>query len=496
MHVHACCACEITKFLGHSIMFFGAGCPFCNSSGILNFATHYIFFFHHPNHLILQELIMEIPTIVNSSNVIYQWTYDTLVGWGVPVAQAHIVNLFVLLGLLFIVLSIIYYVLRKFLVNTLTIVSKRSKTKFDDHLVRNRAMAQLARLVPLLISIQFIPVIFSAFPDWISPVRKFFDMVLVIVWVMLFRSLFRSVRDHLRTKKGFEDKPLDSYLQVINIFMFFIAGIIIFSMLTGQSPWAFLGALGAASAILMLVFKDTILGFVASIQVSTNDMVRVGDWIEMPKYGADGDVVEINLNTVKVQNWDKTITTVPTYYLITDSFKNWRGMQDSGGRRIKRSINVKVSSVRYLTAAEIAELRKIQLLAPYIDNRQAEIDKYNEETNADRSMRVNGRNMTNVGLFRQYINAYTRSHPQIHKDMTLLVRQLQPTEHGLPIELYMFTTDIRWGMYEDIMSDIFDHLLAAIKYFKLEVFEAPASDDVRSLRLSSLPADSRNEAER
>ena len=274
---------------------------------------------------------MEVPAIANSSNIIYQWTYDTLIGWGVPPAQADIVHLFALLWLLFIVLSIIYYVLRKFLVNTLTIVSKRSKTKFDDHLVRNRAMAQLARLVPLLISIQFIPVIFSAFPDWISPVRKFFDMVLVIVWVMLFRSLFRSVRDHLRTKKGFEDKPLDSYLQVINIFMFFIAGIIIFSMLTGQSPWAFLGALGAASAILMLVFKDTILGFVASIQVSTNDMVRVGDWIEMPKYGADGDVVEINLNTVKVQNWDKTITTVPTYYLITDSFKNWRGMPDSGG---------------------------------------------------------------------------------------------------------------------------------------------------------------------
>lgn len=426
---------------------------------------------------------MGVPTITNSSNIIYQWTYDTLIRWGVPVAQVDIVNLFVLLALLAVILSVVYYALRRFLVNSLALLAKRSKTKFDDHLVRNRAMAQLARLVPLLVSIQFIPVVFSAFPDWIVPVRKFFDIVLVIVWVLLFRAVFRSIRDYLRTKKGFEDKPLDSYLQVINIFMFFIAGVIIFSMLTGQSPWAFLGALGAASAILMLIFKDTILGFVASIQVSTNDMIRVGDWIEMPKYGADGDVVEINLNTVKIQNWDKTITTVPTYYLITDSFKNWRGMQDSGGRRIKRSINIKMSSARYLTPAEISELKKIQLLAPYIGERQAEIDRYNEETHADRSMLVNGRNLTNVGLFRRYVNEYTRNHPQIRKDMTLLVRQLQPTEHGLPIELYMFTSDTRWAIYEDIMSDIFDHLLAAIKYFRLEVFEAPASDDVRSLRL-------------
>lgn len=426
---------------------------------------------------------MGVPTITNSSNIIYQWTLDTLIRWGVPVAQVDIVNLFVLLALLVVILSVVYYALRRFLVNSLALLAKRSKTKFDDHLVRNRAMAQLARLVPLLVSIQFIPVVFSAFPDWIVPVRKFFDIVLVIVWVLLFRAVFRSIRDYLRTKKGFEDKPLDSYLQVINIFMFFIAGVIIFSMLTGQSPWAFLGALGAASAILMLIFKDTILGFVASIQVSTNDMIRVGDWIEMPKYGADGDVVEINLNTVKIQNWDKTITTVPTYYLITDSFKNWRGMQDSGGRRIKRSINIKMSSARYLTPAEISELKKIQLLAPYIGERQAEIDRYNEETHADRSMLVNGRNLTNVGLFRRYVNEYTRNHPQIRKDMTLLVRQLQPTEHGLPIELYMFTSDTRWAIYEDIMSDIFDHLLAAIKYFRLEVFEAPASDDVRSLRL-------------
>src|SRR5690606_19939223 len=251
---------------------------------------------------------------------------------------------------------------------------------------------------------------------------------------------------------------------------------------TGKSPWAFLTAMGAASAVLMLVFKDTILGFVASIQVSTNDMVRVGDWIEMPKYGADGDVIEINLNTVKVQNWDKTITTIPTYYLITDSFKNWRGMQAAGGRRIKRAINIKISSIHYLKREEIDELKKIKLLVSYINQRQAEIDKYNEENFPDRSMPINGRNMTNIGMFRQYINLYVQNNPKIRQDMSILIRQLAPTEHGIPIELYMFTADIRWSVYEDIMSDICDHLLAAIKYFNLEVFEAPASDDIRYLK--------------
>ena len=429
--------------------------------------------------------MMEIPSLATSTNFIYQWTHSKLIDWGVPEAQANIINLFVLLGLLLLILGIVDFIARKVLVNILTAAAKKSQTKFDDYLVHNQALVHFARLIPLIISIHFIPVVFSGFPTWIDPVRKFVDILLVFGWVMLFRALFKSVRDHLRTKQGFHDKPLDSYLQVVNIFMFFIAGIIIFSMVTGKSPWAFLGALGAASAILLLVFKDTIMGFVASIQVSTNDMVRVGDWIEMPKYGADGDVLEINLNTVKVQNWDKTITTVPTHYLVTDSFKNWRGMHTAGGRRIKRSINIKISSIRYLEKDEIDQLKKIQLLEPYIDQRQKEIDQYNEESGADRSMPVNGRNMTNVGLYRQYITKYTENHPLIHKEFTMLVRQLQPTEHGLPIELYMYTSDTRWGVYENAMSDIFDHLLSAIKYFGLEVYEAPASDDVRNLRLSA-----------
>lgn len=428
---------------------------------------------------------MDIYAIAVPSSTIYKWTYDKLIEWGVPDAQANLINLLVLLGLLLVMLTIVDFVVRRSLLNVLTTLARKSTTKFDDYLVRNKAMAHFARLVPLMISTQFIPIVFSDFPTWIGPVRKFVDMLLVVGWVLLFRALFRSVRDYLRTRKGFEEKPLDSYLQVINIFMFFIAGIIIFSMVTGESPWAFLGALGAASAILLLVFKDTIMGFVASIQVSTNDMVRVGDWIEMPKYHADGDVIEINLNTVKVRNWDKTITTVPTHYLVTDSFKNWRGMHSAGGRRIKRSISLKISSIRYLGSEEIEQLKKIQLLAPYINERQAEIDRYNAESGADPTMPVNGRKMTNAGLYRQYITQYTERHPLIHKGYTMLVRQLQPTEHGLPIELYMYTSDTKWAVYENAMADIFDHLLASVKYFGLEVFEAPASDDVRSLGISS-----------
>lgn len=422
---------------------------------------------------------------VPSTDTVAQWTAQKLIQWGVPEQQANAINLLVLIVSLVILLGIIDFVIRKILVQILTRMAYKSSTQFDDYLVKNKVLVYVAHLIPLVISIHLLPVVFSGFPSWIKPVNTFIDIFLVIAWVFLIRGLFRSLRDYLRTRKGFEDKPLDSYLQVVNIFLFFIGGVIIFTLITGQSPWAFLGALGAASAILMLVFRDTILGFVASIQVSTNDMVRVGDWIEMTKYGADGEVIEINLSTVKVQNWDKTITTIPTYYLISDSFKNWRGMQNAGGRRIKRSVNIKISSIRYLTNEEIDRLKKIQLLTEYIAERQAEIEKYNEETGADRSMPVNGRNITNVGLFRQYVKRYADRNPKIRKDMTMLVRQLQPTEHGLPIELYMFTSDTRWAFYEDIMADIFDHLLSAITYFELEVFEAPASDDIRKLHLQA-----------
>jgi miniconductance mechanosensitive channel len=230
------------------------------------------------------------------------------------------------------------------------------------------------------------------------------------------------------------------------------------------------------------VFKDSILGLVASVQLSSNDMVRIGDWIEMPKYGADGDVIDVTLHTVKVRNWDKTITTIPSYALISDSFKNWRGMSESGGRRIKRAINLDMTTVKFVDSELLDRLNKIQLLKPYILARIKEIDEYNRTNDVDQSVLVNGRNMTNVGTFRAYIAAYLRNHPKINQDLTFLIRQLPPNEHGLPMEVYVFSADQVWANYESIQADIFDHILAVLPYFDLRAFQSPSGYDMRSLR--------------
>jgi miniconductance mechanosensitive channel len=246
---------------------------------------------------------------------------------------------------------------------------------------------------------------------------------------------------------------------------------IIFSILTGKDIGTFLATLGALSAVILLIFKDTILGFVASMQVTINDTVRIGDWISMSSFNADGDVIEINLSTVKVQNFDNTITTIPTYKMVSDSFVNWRGMSESGGRRIKRAILVRVSSIAFVDENHLEELEKIERIATFIKQRKEEIKAENHANGSDKSLLINGRNMTNIGLFRRYALAYLQNHPEINKDLTLMVRQLAPTSEGVPIEVYVFSKDKIWANYEQIMSDIFDHLLAAIPFFKLECFE-------------------------
>jgi miniconductance mechanosensitive channel len=257
--------------------------------------------------------------------------------------------------------------------------------------------------------------------------------------------------------------------------------IIVFSIITGKPLIKFLTALGAFSAVLLLIFKDTILGFVASIQVTVNDTVRLGDWITMEKYGADGDVFEINLASVKVRNFDNTITTIPTYYLISDSFKNWRGMSISGGRRIKRSILIKANSIKFLTETDIEEMKKIKLISSYVQKRQQEINEYNSAHNIDKSVQLNGRNQTNFGAFRVYVDYYLEQHPDINKDMMMMTRQLAPTAEGIPLELYAFSKDKVWANYERVMANIFDHLLAAIPYFDLECFELPSGKDLKAI---------------
>ncbi|PVY44241.1 mechanosensitive ion channel family protein [Pontibacter virosus] len=419
-----------------------------------------------------------------SDDQISSWTSDQLLSLGVPEQAAMYINMLALITVTALLVYLADFFSRKILVGTLHKFAAKSSTKLVEYLVRNKVIVYLAQIAPLIIVVQAIPIVFADFPTWVSPLLKLTDIYLIMLWIWVARALLRTSKDFLKTTETFKDKPVESFLQVLTIFLYFVAGLLIFSTLTGKDAWTFITAMGAASAILMLVFKDTIMGFVASIQVSSNDMVRIGDWVTMEKYGADGDVIEINLNTVKVQNFDKTITTIPTYYLISDSFKNWRGMQRSGGRRIKRSVYIKISSIRYLSDEEVSRLSKIQLLKDYLQERQLEIDQFNAANGIDKSLLINGRSLTNVGVFRQYVDAYLKAHPKTHKGMTMMVRQLEPTTTGMPIELYLFANSIVWTEYEGIMADIFDHLLAAVKYFDLEVFEMPAADDVRSLQFN------------
>jgi len=297
--------------------------------------------------------------------------------------------------------------------------------------------------------------------------------ILLIIWII--RSFLRSGKDYLKTIESLKDKPIESFVQVCLIVVWFLGILIIFSLITGKEISTFLTAMGALSAVILLIFKDTILGFVASIQLSANDLIRIGDWITMEKYGADGDVIEINLNSVKVQNFDKTITTIPTYKLISDSFKNWRGMSDSNVRRIKRALLIKGSSIKFLSENDLNELKKIKLIEGYIIKKEKEISEYNLNLKIDDSSLVNGRSLTNLGLFRIYIEEFLDNNPSINSEMTLMCRQLTPTSQGVPLEIYAFSKDQDWKKYEDIMSDIFDHLLASLKTFHLELFELPSS---------------------
>ncbi len=432
----------------------------------------------------LQNILLNnfnLSTSENFSSSFYEVGLELWLKAGINIDTAHVINSIILVIILFLILFILDLLLRKTISFMVIKTVRRSKTKIDDYMVKNGVLKNITHLIPLWIAYHAIPLIFVGFPKWTSAVQKLIGVLIIIAFVALFRSLASTFKDSLRDKKSFVDKPLDSYFQVVSIILYIIGVVFIITHLFGISPLTILGSFGAASAVLLLVFKDTILGLVASVQVSANDSVRVGDWIEMPKYGVDGDVLQINLNNVKVQNWDKTIVTIPTHTLMSDSFKNYRGMQMSGGRRIKRSINIKLGSIRFLEAEEIQELKRIQLLKNYIVERQQEIADYNRTHIDDPSVLVNGRRMTNIGLFREYVRLYLLNVANTHKGLTMMVRHLQPTEHGLPLEIYAFTNSVVWKEYEGIMADIFDHVMAVVPYFHLEMFELPNSKDFQEL---------------
>ena len=315
--------------------------------------------------------------------------------------------------------------------------------------------------------------------------EKVVAIIAIVLGLWIVRSLLNTLKSYFKTLPRLKDKPIDSYIQVFMIFAWITGFLLAIVVITDLSLWNFLKGFGAVSAIILLIFKDTILGFVASIQVAINDMVRIGDWITFEKYGADGDVIEINLATVKVQNWDNTITTIPTYAMISDSFKNWRGMTNSDGRRIKRHMLIKQTSIKYLTNEDIERLKDIQILKGYLTHMQQKLDQYNTVNNADKSLLINGRNLTNVGVFRKFIQTYLEQHSAINDEMLLMARQLQPTAQGIPIEIYCFSKDKRWENYEYVMSDLFDHFLAAVPYFDLEIFELPDNSTFKNFNNSA-----------
>ena len=378
----------------------------------------------------------------------------------------------VLLSIIFLMISsIIYWVSRRVVLGLFYRISRKTKTHFDDLLIKNKTAKRLAYLFPVLFLYQFLPEIFSNNQTVFELLKNILEAFSIVIIINLIRALLKTINDYIKTIPSFKDKPIDSYIQVIMIFLWFIGGILILSVLTGKDVGTFLTTLGALSAVLLFVFKDTILGFVASVQITVNDTVRIGDWITMPGNNADGDVISISLSAVQIQNFDKTITSIPTYKLLSDAFINWRGMSDSDGRRIKRSLLIKISSIRFLEAEELVEIEKIERIKPFIEKRKAEIESSNQREKNDKKLLINGRNLTNLGLFRNYTEAYLKEHPIVNPNMTIMCRQLSPTAQGIPLEVYVFSVDKDWKNYEHIAADIFDHLLAATKYFNLECFE-------------------------
>ncbi|CAM3985727.1 mechanosensitive ion channel domain-containing protein [Flavobacterium branchiophilum] len=407
-------------------------------------------------------------------NKIFGWCYPLFkkIGWHDTVASYS--SLIVNIIILWLFAYLIYKIFRFILVSVLAIIAQKTHSKFDDFLIANKTAKYISYLIPLLFIYKSVPIILNDYVYWEGFFGKFIGIYIVLLTLWIIRTIFNALRDYLKLIPQYSDKPIDSYIQVFMIILWMIGLFVIILELFEIKTNTLFTAFGAVSAVILLIFRDTILGFVASVQVSLNDMVRIGDWVTFDKFGADGDVIEINLATVKVRNFDLTTTTIPTYSLISDSFKNWRGMQNSSGRRIKRFLLIKSHSVHFLSDIEIENLSKIQLIHHYISQKQSEIDIYNANHQINKDVLVNGRNLTNLGLFRVYITKYLERHAAINQDMFLVCRQLQPTQHGIPLEIYAFSKDKKWENYEYIVSDLFDHFIAAVPYFKLEIFELPS----------------------
>ncbi len=399
---------------------------------------------------------------------------EKIKGWftGIPFLDK---NIEAIIALLLAVLA--YFITKKVLFQVIAKLVKKTKTDLDDIFLNDRVLRRISFIPPLIIlySVTFFELKTETIID------NILEAIIAFVFLLTITAFIDAIIEVIQKFPRFQDRPMKGYGQVVKIVLYIIGIVFIIGLLTGQNPWGLFAGLGAMSAILLLVFKDTILSFVASIQITSYDLVKVGDWIEMPKYGVDGDIMDIALHTVKVRNFDKTITVIPTLSLIETSFKNWRGMQETGGRRIKRSIYLDLASIKFCTDEMLKKYREFYLISDYIQHKKEDINKYNLELKVDPEHWFNGRRLTNIGTFREYLKSYLRSRKDIRKDLTFLVRQLPATEHGLPIEIYIFAATTVWTEYEEIQADIFDHIFAIIPEFDLKIYQSPSSYDLKEI---------------
>ena len=379
---------------------------------------------------------------------------------------------YLLIGMLCLVA---YFITSRILLRTVSHLFKKTSTKFDDILIEERVFNKLPFLVPLVILYNSKDLLY-----WNNLLDRVILSTIALIFLYSLNALINALNEMFKLTDLSKKFSIKSYTQIGKLLINIFGIIVVIAVLTGNSPVYILSGLGALTAVLILVFKDTILSLVSSVQISSNDLFKVGDWVEAPQFGADGDVIDIALHSVKIQNWDKTISVIPTNKLIDSSFKNWRGMAESGGRRIKRSINIDMSSIKFCTNEMIDRYSKYNVIANYIKVKLEEVQRFNIENNITDESLINGRSLTNIGTFRAYIEGYLRNHNKIHDEMTFLVRQLSPSANGLPIEIYVFSNDTDWLNYEKIQADIFDHLLAVVSEFELKVFQNPSGSDFKS----------------
>jgi len=407
---------------------------------------------------------------------------------GISAETARITSLSLNVLLLAAVAALTNWAARRLIIRVIAALVERTPNGWDDRLMQHGVFRRLSHVVPAMILQALAPRLLVGDDAWIGAATVAINAYLVIIALLVIDAALSALLAFLEEREVASRIPVKSFIQAMKLIIFLVGFLLLLSVLFDRNPLYFFSGLGALTAILLLVFKDSILGLVAGVQLSVNNMIKKGDWIEMPKHGADGDVIDVTLTTIKVQNWDQTITTIPTYSLISEAFKNWRGMSESGGRRIKRALRVDLDTVRFADDALIERLRRIQLLRPYLDQRLPEIAAWNAERAVDPSEPVNGRRMTNLGCFRAYCDAYLRNHERIHKQMTFLVRHLEPTDTGIPIELYVFVNDTRWAIYEGVQADIFDHLIAALPHFGLRLFQSPSGRDIAALAALAAPS--------